>query len=173
MKVIVVILLFLPSIVLADTHIQNLQKHIPAMLDFIESNTQLEYDDQPYPQLIEKNAAEICRLIYDPPKGPDCDVAGYYDHDLNEIIIIDRPTQFMSDDRFQEVILLQELVHFLQYTNGINETVECRQNLETTAFELQEIYVDQMGIDPEQKPDPLFTLFVSMCPGMMPMLGEQ
>ena len=35
MKAIVVILLFLPSVVLADTHIQNLQKHIPAMIDFI------------------------------------------------------------------------------------------------------------------------------------------
>ena len=64
-------------------------------------------------------------------------------------------------------------MHFLQYTNGINEIVECRQNLETEAFELQEIYIDQMGIDPKQKPDPLFTIFVSMCPGMMPMLGEQ
>ena len=76
----------------------------------------------------------------------------------------------MVEDRFQEVILVHELVHYLQYMDGTHEIVECRQNLETHAYDLQEKFVETEGIDPKQKPDPLFALFTAMCPNQAPLM---
>ena len=43
----------------------------------------------------------------------------------------------MTDDRFFEVVLVHELVHFLQNFNGTYDEVECQQNLESDAYEVQ------------------------------------
>ena len=53
--------------------------------------------------------------------------------------------------------------HFLQKTNGVYETIECRRALEQDAFKIQELYVDANDINPLQKPDPLFSMVISNC----------
>ena len=74
----------------------------------------------------------------------------------------------MVEDHFREVVLLHELVHFVQYHDGEYERAECKQALEIDAFELQDQWIDEQGIDPEQKNDPLFVVFVTMCqPNLM------
>ena len=93
----------------------------------------------------------------------DCNIAGYFDHETNLIVISDTETEYMVEDHFYEVVLLHELVHFLQYYNGEYERAECKQALERDAFELQDQWIDEQGIDPEQKNDPLFVVFVTMC----------
>jgi hypothetical protein len=102
----------------------------------------------------------------------DCNIAGYFDHEINLIVISDTVTEYMVEDHFYEVVLLHELVHFLQYRNGEYERAECKQALEKDAFELQDQWIDEQGIDPEQKNDPLFVIFVTMCPGYDPMFGN-
>ena len=46
--------------------------------------------------------------------------------------------------------------NFLQKINGVYETVECRAQLEADAFEIQDLYIDTVGIDENNKNDPLF-----------------
>ena len=83
-------------------------------------------------------------------------------------MIADQVTEYMVEDHFREVVLLHELVHFVQYHDGEYERAECKQALEIDAFELQDQWIDEQGIDPEQKNDPLFVVFVTMCePNLM------
>ena len=165
MKLLIVLLFITPSVVFAH----SLEKRMSELLQFIEDNSLYEYTNTPLPEIIIATEKEICGEIYIPPQET-CDVAGYYKHDSNQIVIRNQPTQYMVEDRFQEVILLHELVHYLQYMDGTHEIVECRQNLETHAYNLQEKFVETEGIDPKQKPDPLFALITSMCPNQHPLM---
>ncbi len=151
---------------------QSLESKIHDMIEFIESYTELEYDGSELPSIHIVSEKQVCQNVYVPPRDV-CDVAGYYDHANNNIFITDKPTKFMVDDRYHEVVLVHELVHFLQYTNGIYETIECKQALERDGFMIQDRYVEENNIDPQNAPDALFALVASMCPSMNPMLfGE-
>ena len=61
----------------------------------------------------------------------------------------------------------------MQKINGVYETVECRAQLEADAFKIQDLYIDTVGIDENNKNDPLFALLASMCQRDLPMLSEQ
>lgn len=165
MKLLIVLLFITPSVVFGH----SLEKRMPEFIEFIEANSLYEYRNTPLPEIIIATEQEICGSVYNPPQIT-CDVAGYYNDDTNEIYIRNTPTQYMVEDRFKEVILLHELVHYLQYMDGTYQIVECRQNLETHAYDLQEKYIDEEGIDPKQKPDPLFAMITSMCPNQHPLM---
>ena len=94
-----------------------------------------------------------------------CDIAGYYDNRTDLIVIATTPTGGMVEENFYEVVLIHELVHYLQWHNGYYEVVECKQQLEADAFRLQDEYIDHMGYDPANKNNPLFALMASMCRG--------
>ena len=170
MKTFLLALLF-PTLVLADARVNELQALIPGMIDFIESRDVNSYKGDPYPEIYIVNEKDVCTGAYGKPMEV-CDIAGYYNDDTNEIFIRDEPTQYMSNDRFQEVVLVHELVHFLQYFNGVYEEVECRQNLEELAYDVQDYYIDLMGIDPQQKVDGLFGIISSLCPGKSLFMEE-
>ena len=134
----------------------------PNLIDFIEDNTLYEYEGWEYPEIVIQNQKAICNVVYVPPRD-ECDVAGYYNENNNTIYIRDEPTQHMVEDRFFEVVLVHELVHFLQWHDGTYDIVPCRKKLEEHAFEVQDKFVKTQGIDPQQAPDPLFSLLVSQC----------
>ena len=56
---------------------------------------------------------------------------------------------------------------------GTYEEVECKQNLEEDAYELQSLYMDLMGIDEQNKPDPLFAIISSLCPNKYPLFFNE
>ena len=134
----------------------------PNLISFIEDNTLYTYGGWEYPEIIIATMQEICKSVYDPPRE-ECDIAGYYNDETNTIYIRDTPTKHMVEDRFDEVVLVHELVHFLQYHDGTYDIVPCRKALEVHAFEVQDKFVKAHGIDPQQAPDPLFSLLVSQC----------
>lgn len=140
-------------------------KHtVESMVQWIVDNSRFEYHGNSYPQVIREDPKSVCTTIYpDAEPHDDCNIAGYYDHDVNIIVISNQITQHMVEDHFFEVVLIHELVHFVQYYDGEYERAECKQALEIDAFELQDKWIDQQGIDPEQKNDPLFVVFVTMC----------
>ena len=142
------------------------------MIRFIEKNSNLDYDGSPLPDVVIQREDEICSVLYEKPML-ECDIAGYYNDDTNIIYIRDGPTQHMVDDGFYETVLIHELVHFLQKINGVYETVECRAQLEADAFKIQDLYIDTVGIDENNKNDPLFAMLASMCQSNLPMLSEQ
>ena len=164
--------LFFPIMVFADARVNDLEALMPGMIDFIVSRGVNNYNGDPYPKLYIVNEQKVCTGAYGKPMDI-CDIAGYYNDDTNEIFIRDKPTKNMTEDRFQEVVLVHELVHFLQYHDGTWQKVTCKQELESHAYEVQDAYVDLYGIDPQQKIDPLFGLLSSMCPRANPMLFHQ
>ena len=137
---------------------------VESMVQWIVDNSRFEYHGDDYPTVSHRSPLAVCAEIYpDAEPHEDCNIAGYYDHDRNHIVISDTVTEYMTEDHFSEVVLLHELVHFVQYHDGEYERAECKQALEIDAFELQDQWIDEQGIDPEQKNDPLFVVFVTMC----------
>tara|TARA_B100000683_G_C12471384_1_gene547909 strand:- start:881 stop:1399 length:519 start_codon:yes stop_codon:yes gene_type:complete len=146
---------------------------INLLIDFIVKNTDLQYNNEQVPTVIVQSQQQICRGVFEPPRD-ECDIAGYYNDDTNEIFISATTSSYMVDESFKEVVLLHELVHFMQKINGVYETIECQSALESLAFEVQDLFVTEYNIDPEQKPDPLFALLVSQCKqNMHGFFGEQ
>lgn len=167
--------MILPFGVLANDRVSYLKAIMPNMIDFITEVTDYEYKGYPYPNIVIDNAKDVCEGAYmrEIEFVEECDIAGYYNDETNTIHIREEPTRYMTDDRFQEVILLHELVHFLQKFSGTYETVECKQNLEEDAYMVQSMYVDLMDIDEQQKPDPLFAIISSLCPDKYPLFFNE
>jgi hypothetical protein len=69
----------------------------------------------------------------------------------------------MVQEKFIEVILFHELVHFLQYVNEEHKNVECLNALERDAYKLQDAYIEEMGWPDEQRPNMLFAYVISAC----------
>jgi len=95
------------------------------------------------------------------PAGFDYDsntTIGLYNHKNNTIYlsdIVDIKT------RFGKSVLLHEVVHYLQYQNGVYETAECVAENEKLAYKIQNSYLT------EHKVDQLFSkhhiFFASLC----------
>ena len=132
---------------------------MPNMVDYITEVT--DYENNGYSvRYTNSYTQEVCDGAYERKieNVDECDIAGYY-NDITNVIRHKRPiSRYMTDDRFFEVVLVHELVHFLQNFNGTYDEVECKQQLESDAYEVQGLYVDLMGIDPKQNPDPLFAV---------------
>ena len=156
----------------ANDRVAYLNAIMPNMIGFITDVTEYENKGYPLPEIVIVNAKDVCEGAYQKEieNVDECDIAGYYNDDTNTIYIRDEPTRYMTDDRYQEVILVHELVHFLQKFSGTYETIECKQALETDAYNVQSLYIDLMGIDEKNKPDPLFAIISAMCPGKQNML---
>ena len=138
------------------------ESHMYELIGFIENNSEYSYTGTPLPTVKEMTNKDICKefkLSY------PCDIAGYYDNRTDLIVIATTPTGGMVEENFYEVVLIHELVHYLQYHNGYYDVVECKQQLEADAFRLQDEYIDHMGYDPANKNNPLFALMASMCRG--------
>jgi len=141
------------------------------MISYIVDNSDLEYNGEKLPFLEIRTISELCQKyapgMYE-EQPENCNIAGIYDDQVDVIYISDEPAPYMSHPDFFETVLFHELVHYLQDINGVYETVECLQNLEKLAYELQTDYINDMGLNEDNKPDPLFSMFVSMCPSEFP-----
>ncbi len=138
------------------------ESHMYELIGFIENNSEYSYTGTPLPTVKEMSNKAICdqfKMLY------PCDIAGYYDYRTDLIVIATTPTGGMIEENFYEVVLIHELVHYLQYHQGYFNVVECKQQLEADAFRLQDEYIDHMGYDPANKNNPLFALMASMCRG--------
>lgn len=173
-RLIIILQLFFTSAVMANERENYLIAIMPNMLDFIIDVTEYENKGYPLPDIKIVSPQEVCDGAYEQKieNVEECDIAGYYNDITNTIYIRDKPSRYMTDDRFQEVVLVHELVHFLQNFSGTYQEVECKQQLEVDAYEVQGLYIDLMGIDPKQKPDPLFAVISSLCPSKWPLFFE-
>lgn len=135
------------------------------MIEYIEQHSSYSYAGERLPFVEIREPSEIYIGLMGEPMPEDATVfpAGYFDHNMNTIYISSKPGPYMVEEGFIEVVLFHELVHFLQYENGIYETIECKNALERDAYKLQIKYIDYMDYPEEQKPDPFFAAIVSMC----------
>ncbi len=133
------------------------------MIGYIENTSDYEYDGSELPTVLSMSNKDVCTEI-----GVDyypCNIAGFYDHQTNQIIIAQTATDGMIQEDFHDVVLIHELVHFLQFINGYYDSVPCRRALERDAFAIQDAYIDYKELSQENKNDPLFALIASMCKG--------
>ena len=173
-RIVLAILFIVGSCPAAPAHdyssvVSYLKAVTPNLINFIQNHTSYIYDGWQYPDILIETEEEICSVIYE-DKRTECDIAGYYNDIDNSIHIVDGPTDHMVEDRFFEVVLVHELVHFLQYHNGTYETIACKQALEEDAFFVQTMFVETQNINPENAPDPLFSLLVSRCLDQRPFM---
>lgn len=143
------------------------------MIEFITSNSKYEYNNEPLPYIQVKSAQELCEAVYSPEslaKLSECTVAGYYDPTLRTIFVADKPNKYMAEEKFFETVIFHELVHYLQYLNKYDESVECQAGLERDAYLLQDKYVEHMQWPEKNRPDMLFALIVSSCRSFDPMV---
>jgi len=139
------------------------------MIDYIVSETELEYNGEQLPFVIVKSIDEICQDMLSPSdyeifsRGGYCNYAGYYDPTVRTIVVADEPVKYMVAEKYYETILVHELAHYLQYLNGADEHVQCRNELEADAYRIQNSWIDLKGYPEEQKTQGLFAKLNSMC----------
>lgn len=132
------------------------------MIAWIEKNSKYKYNGEKLPWIEIRTQEEICAVLFEEPPE-NCIALAYYDHNLNAIFLSPDPIGRMVQEKFIEVLLFHELVHFLQYLNGEDEFVLCQNALELDAYKLQDKYVEEMGWPDEQRPNMLFAYLVSSC----------
>ena len=134
--------IFFVSVTFASDRISYLRAIMPNMVDYITEVTEYENNGYPLPDIKIVPPQEVCDGAYEQKieNVEECDIAGYYNDINNTIYIRDKPSRYMTDDRFQEVVLVHELVHFLQNFSGTYQEVECKQQLEVDAYEVQGLY---------------------------------
>ncbi len=89
---------------------------VESMVQWIVDNSRFEYHGDPYPKVTTETALTVCSEIYpDSEPHADCNIAGYYDHDRNHIVISDTITEYQTENHFAEVVLPHELVNLVTY----------------------------------------------------------
>lgn len=121
-----------------------------ALLMWVSGHTSLAYDDGDLPQIAQIDQHQLVRVLYDGnlPQGLDIDsvaVEGLYNFRDGKIYLsknIDLTTPL------GRAVLVHELVHYLQYQQGLDRSVACMRALEASAYAAQAEYLKQHGTQP-------------------------
>jgi hypothetical protein len=73
-------------------------------------------------------------------------VQAVYNNDENAVYVSERVDLASADGR---AVLLHELVHYVQYATGVDQRVDCQNALEEDAYELQRVFMEERGLEPE------------------------
>ena len=128
-----------------------------SLLLWISQNTAFQsLPQQPLPDLQVIPASAILRMLYEdkqlakltPKELRDLegDVTAIYDNHQNTIYVeggID------LDSDYGNAVLVHELVHYLQFAHGADETANCISELEEDAYRIQAKYMEEQEMIPE------------------------
>ena len=118
-----------------------------ALLTWIGSHTSLAYNGNDLPQIIQISQHQLVHILYDGslPQGLDIDsvtVEGLYNFHDGNIYLSRRIDLSTTEGR---AVLVHELVHYLQYRQGLDRSVPCMRALEPSAYAAQAEYLRQYG----------------------------
>lgn len=118
-----------------------------ALLTWIGSHTSLTYDGNVLPQIIRVDQHQLVRILYDGslPQGLDIDrvtVEGLYNFRDGKIYL-SSDTDLATTEG--QAVLVHELIHYLQYQQGLDRSVPCMRALEPSAYAAQAEYLRQHG----------------------------
>ncbi|MCG8379548.1 MAG: hypothetical protein MI865_08765 [Proteobacteria bacterium] len=105
-----------------------------------------DYDiNFPQPIVVMTTQHNMCQLfgIDDKFRCEISGLKGFYNEDMTIYL----GTDFDQDNSHHVSRLLHELVHYVQYKNGIGDTT-CRGNLEVEAYDLQDTWRKDKGLEP-------------------------
>jgi len=134
-----------------------------ALLMWISSHTPMTYDGSHFPNVVTVPHERLVRILYkgDLPQGLDPEivsVAGLYNfRDGNIYLLEDEDLTTIEG----QAVLIHELVHYLQYYDGIDKQVECMRELESAAYATQAEFLTQH--DQEAPFNDMHVLLVSAC----------
>lgn len=144
---------------------------ILSLLLWINQNTHFDYDiHNGIPSLVATDQIELAALIIDDDatlmkvkntatfKSYIDQLEAVYNHDSQTIHI---SSKIDLQSAYAHSVIVHELVHFIQYQEKINETVECLSALERDAYDIQAMYMDQHHIP--KNFDKLTVALRSMC----------
>ena len=117
---------------------------ILSLLLWIGANS--EYDvDFPQPIIVMTTQHNMCQLFGIDDKFR-CEVSGLKGF-YNEDQTIYLGTDFDMKNSHHISRLLHELVHYVQYQNGVGE-ITCRGEIEVEAYDLQDKWRESVGLEP-------------------------
>lgn len=134
-----------------------------ALLMWISSHTPMTYDGAHFPNVVTVPHERLVHILYkgDLPQGLDPEivsVAGLYNfRDGNIYLLEDEDLTTIEG----QAVLIHELVHYLQYYDGIDKQVECMRELESAAYATQAEFLTQH--DQEAPFNDMHVLLVSAC----------
>lgn len=140
-----------------------MKEMLVSLLMWISAETGIPYKEQALPEVALVSAEALVRIQFngDLPENYDPRTTAYlglYDHKRNRIYVL-RDLDF--DSVYGRSVLVHELVHYLQYSAGLEDKVMCQRQLEELAYVTQETYLMQ-----NNHPVPFSTLDVfyrSLC----------
>ena len=136
-----------------------------ALLIWINAHTPLAYEDTPLPSVATASQEELQQIRFrgDMPEGVETDTV----NTVGVYVFQERKIYMWEDFDFATVegkaALVHELVHYLQYEHGLDETVDCIAQLEMAAYNAEAKYLKQHGRKP--KFDGMHIVLSSMCWG--------
>ena len=116
---------------------------ILSLIVWIGANSEYEVDF-PQPIVVMTTQHNMCELFGISDKFL-CEISGLKGF-YNEDMTIYLGTDFDQNDSHHVSRLLHELVHYVQYKNG--EDYLCRGNLEVEAYDLQDEWRKDQGLEP-------------------------
>ena len=134
-----------------------------ALLLWIDSNTSLKYSDSPLPSIEIASMERLHEIRYrdDVSEGIDSETSntvGVYVFEERKIYLWEKFDLHSIDGK---AALVHELVHYIQYETGMNETADCTEQLEFAAYRAEGEFLKQHGVKP--KFDGMHVMLASMC----------
>lgn len=119
------------------------------LLNWINQHSSFNYSTDSAPKIKRVNARIIAEVAFGGtlPRAVNpesLNIYGLYNFNEKTIYILDEVD--LSTEK-GKAILLHELVHYIQYQTGIDKTVNCINELEPEAYDIEEAYLINHGIN--------------------------
>lgn len=123
---------------------------IISLLIFISQNSGLQYDKQAHVSVIPVDSLTITMIAHNGrlPKGLDYrtdSFVGLFHHGSQTIYLAEK---LDLESVYGQSVLVHELVHYLQYQNGLYASTFCMQSLEKLAYHMTNKYLVSKGEKP-------------------------
>jgi len=161
--------LFLTAVCLVAIFISTQKPHpFDKHIEWITENSEFEYNGEAYPSISYHSHNDLQILAYgsekireaEITKKPIPSIKALYNHKTNSLMFLEGMDIAADETAY---IVVHELVHFLQNTNGVTAQTECITSLEQRAYVLQAEWQEEHN-HPGPYPNFLFVrLLVSSC----------
>ena len=121
---------------------------LPGLIGWINAHSSFAYDVNDAPGVQKVSATELAHIAFGGtmPKNVDPSslrIYGLYNFNDRTVYLLDSVDLATEHGK---AILLHELVHYLQYQEGVDKSVECRNQLESLAYLLEARYLREQNL---------------------------
>jgi len=162
-------ILFLAAVCVAVILTSSEKPHpFDAHIAWLVENSEFQYNGEEYPSVSYYSTEDLQIIAYGRDRIAEAESTGrstpkikaLYNHETNSLLFLEGMDITAEDTAY---IVVHELVHFLQNTNGVTEQTECITSLEKRAYILQAEWQEEHN-HPGPYPNFLFVkLLASSC----------